>query len=172
MKCEMSHDLDVILDYEQHKKEKKKSRKRKRKKTPTTNTNTDEHMALKSQENSLSITASEACEESSVNSLAISTMLEETSISNSKLATSPGNCTNTASGNHRAGFDAFMTGFCMATFLHRFRKSRQLSLADSLPDFVNKLNLSGKDVPLKITKSQYSKTSMNHKEMWKKVMSL
>ena len=167
MKCEMSHDLDVILDCQQLKKQKKRKGKRKRKaKKPVPLSNTEEDTNTEedntqdcqgdvSSEPAVEARDSENGENSMVTPVALAT-----------------HCTNTATGNHRAGFDAFMTGFCMASFLRQFEKSRDLSMVENLPDFANRLNLSGKDIPLKITKSQYSKTSVSHQEAWKKVMSL
>lgn len=155
----MSHDLDVILDHEAQKKEKKRSRKRKRK----GKTKTITHCSQGCPDDSVDTTS--PISDTSPKSPTVS---EETSLTNDKPATV---ATNSASGTHRAGFDAFMTGFCMATYFHRYGNPGVSRMVERLPDFVNKLNLSGKDVPLKITKSQYCKTSTNHNETWKKVMS-
>lgn len=58
---------------------------------------------------------------------------------------------------HRAGFDAFMTGYCFAHY--------QSSLdAAQLASAKNKLYLSAKPFPLNILKSQYVKTSEHHQE--------
>ena len=161
----MSHDIDIILDSEWEKTEKKKKRKRKRKRKESTHLSNNENsgegtcMPSADVENGHS-----AVPPDSLNPQEISTLTD-------KHVSMETGAINNASGNHRAGFDAFMTGFSMATFLHRFGKNPQLPLAEKLPDFVNKLNLSGKNVPLKITKSEYAKTSSAHREMWKKVMS-
>ncbi|XP_072018967.1 target of EGR1 protein 1-like [Amphiura filiformis] len=82
-------------------------------------------------------------------------------------------------GCHRAGFDAFMTGFAMATFVSQH--GRVPSSADipsigasfvefyALEELVNKLYLGGKDVPLQITKSHFSKPSVTHREKMKRL---
>ena len=153
MQCEMSHDIDIILNYEQQKKANKKRRKRKRK--------TKQNTA--SQECSENATDADKCEENGKN--------EEDSIPDEIPSDKPDHTTtNTASGNHRAGFDAFMTGFCMATYYHQFKIQDAVTFAESVPNFLNKLNLSGKDIPLKIEKSQYCKTSVSHNETWRKVI--
>jgi target of EGR1 protein 1 len=162
MRCELSHDIDIILNYEQQKKAKKKKRKRKRNK-------------------SIQSTSSGKCGEDSADmdmretngsSIADEDMADEkpSEIADQTLDTAASS-TNTASGNHRAGFDAFMTGFCMATYYHRYKTQNAATFVESISDFLNKLNLSGKDIPLKVEKSQYCKTSVNHNEKWKKVMS-
>ncbi|XP_064604143.1 target of EGR1 protein 1-like isoform X2 [Liolophura sinensis] len=72
---------------------------------------------------------------------------------------------------HRAGFDAFMTGFAMATFVARYGSAlssghkNKVSLSDwGLEELVNKVCLSGKSIPMIVTKSSYCKTSKQHTE--------
>lgn len=61
-------------------------------------------------------------------------------------------------GTHRAGFDAFMTGYIFA-----FVSIRNAEESDSwIPACANKLYLSGKSVPLHIAKSTFSKSSRAH----------
>ncbi|XP_071490969.1 target of EGR1 protein 1-like [Diadema antillarum] len=97
------------------------------------------------------------------------------------------------SGSHRAGFDAFMTGFATAAFLARFGKKESKPARDQdsssnagigdaatrgsqgqktvsimehfgVGRMINKLYLSGKEYPLAIAKSSFTKTSANHRE--------
>lgn len=150
----MSHDIDVILNYEQQKKATKRKRNRNKK--------------------SKQVISSRECEKdecSEINGSAEGDISDEKESEKSEHTLETKKPTNTAAGNHRAGFDAFMTGFCMAFYYHRFKTKDVPTFAESVPDFVNKLNLSGKAIPLKVEKSQYCKTSVNHNEAWKRVIS-
>ncbi|XP_033127452.1 target of EGR1 protein 1-like [Anneissia japonica] len=82
-----------------------------------------------------------------------------------------------AEGKHRAGFDAFMTGFSFATFLGKYGAwketevmNNQMSLGSrfQVEDLTNRLYLSGKSVPLLVEKSHFSKTSSHHREKFQK----
>ena len=164
MQCEMSHDIDVILNYEQQKKANKKRRKRKRKPKQTTSSQMcgeDAADTKKCETNGSGVDDVMDVDE---------VIADERPSNIADLTRSTASSTNTASGNHRAGFDAFMTGFCMATYYHRFKTQNAATFVESVPKFLNKLNLSGKDIPLKVEKSQYCKTSVNHNEIWKEFM--
>ena len=68
---------------------------------------------------------------------------------------------------HRAGFDAFMTGYCLATYLLQFGKSLDSGtevLGLDSTQFTNRVSLSGKDVPLQIMCSHFVQPSAAHSE--------
>ena len=78
--------------------------------------------------------------------------------------------------SHRAGVDAFMTGYCFAHYcLERVEGSRgRVSgdhskctswLGELVASVRNKVALSGKSIPLQICKSHFARTSQNHHDM-------
>lgn len=65
-------------------------------------------------------------------------------------------------GTHRAGFDAFMTGYIFAFARTLTAKTEENTSAALVPECLNKLFLSGKSVPLHVAKSTFSKSSKAH----------
>ena len=66
-----------------------------------------------------------------------------------------------SSGGHRAGYDAFMTGFIYAVYL------TQLGVGErerKIAEWKNKLYLCAKDYPLSVSKSNFAKQSKEHLE--------
>ena len=81
---------------------------------------------------------------------------------------------NLSAGGHRAGFDAFMTGFSLATFLVHQTKLPRNPL-DFMPEsinsgsLVNRVYLVSKDFPMLVQPSAFSKRSLQHDIKMKKL---
>lgn len=80
------------------------------------------------------------------------------------------NCFHSKQGAHRAGYDAFMTGYCFTMFLANFAKNNpdpKSPIIDAnklgITDLVNNIYLTGKDQPLKVIASSFVKPSNSHK---------
>ena len=78
---------------------------------------------------------------------------------------------------HRAGFDAFMTGFIFACNILEYGQVKkatsgsEMSFKDfKMEEYGNKLCLTGKDIPLQIIRSSFSKTSKDHKEKLQRIL--
>ena len=78
---------------------------------------------------------------------------------------------------HRAGHDAFMTAFCFASFIAQKYSARPTELnaiscwKEVVADVKNRVCLSGKDFPLIIQKSAFSKCSKSHIDKYNKLVS-
>lgn len=87
----------------------------------------------------------------------------------------PGNLTKKEKkadeGTHRAGFDAFMTGYIFAFTCSQLKQREEESEDTLMPSSVNKVYLSGKAAPLNIVKSTFAKSSKAHMEKMKMVWS-
>ncbi|XP_013782965.1 target of EGR1 protein 1-like [Limulus polyphemus] len=156
--CPDSHNIDDILDAEGKKSKKNKKRRRKRNgenKSPSLKTST-------------SITMDTDVHEGNDKEMkdTINTPILDTELEKPLLKTT---------GIHRAGFDSFMTGFTLATYLLSYMSKMS---SDSIlcatrvgvEDLVNKIYLTGKDMPLNIVPSNFAKVSVSHREKLSSVM--
>ncbi|KAH8035029.1 hypothetical protein HPB51_003870 [Rhipicephalus microplus] len=144
--CCASHNVDDILDAQACKR-RRRNRNKQSLNGEATNVSDSEHSTI-------DLTAIEEDE-------ADSALPEDVSNRDRKFTT----------GLHRAGFDAFMTGYAFATFVLSYAKRRPTGVLDAqelgLDELVNKLCLSGKTAPLLVRESNFAKRSAKHIEKFK-----
>ncbi|XP_061549993.1 target of EGR1 protein 1 [Phycodurus eques] len=186
-KCPLSHDTDlIILQDDNSKEDKKKKRKRQKKKkrdqeqkdcsiSEGAPQNKMPHLELTPEDGHQG--ATEGCLEGAnlidgnINAQLhegenLKTESEENKIcednaESTKTETTTGRSENKAeSGTHRAGFDAFMTGYIFAHSCTLVKEGEANMIG--LPNSINKVYLSGKAAPLNIVKSTFSKSSKAH----------
>ncbi|XP_076814412.1 target of EGR1 protein 1-like [Clavelina lepadiformis] len=163
--CRKSHNINAII--EEHKKE-KTSRKRKRKRS--------EQKQIKGSDNGGNTQQKRFSEEHN----------SGTENGYSDTNNCPLNQTEPDNFSHRSGIDSFMTGYTFAAFIAsrctpsviaNFKDANLTQIegkvySDQIPfldndlqkSIVNKLFLSGKNIPLSVCKSLYTTTSNNHSE--------
>ncbi|CAH1243551.1 TOE1 [Branchiostoma lanceolatum] len=159
VKCPLSHDPDIIIDQEDWVKAKKKRRrdrkKKKGNKTEDGGQDKTEHLVSMETDDGRDVTSVDGTD----------------SDGQTHTDQSDGGTDNvvakTRVGCHRAGFDAFMTGFAMATMVCKLGKlcgeTNLFTTKFQLEEFANRVYLSGKDFPLQIARSAFAKPSNNHK---------
>ena len=163
----MSHDVDKILDNE-HLPRAKRRRKRKNK---TANQAFDTGGELADNSNSSFDGATSVADVSMESSIepADDSAPEMKAGKNHTVPSSNRDLHSSRTEGHRAGFDAFMTGFVFAHFIATHGDFKVLpqypKLSDlGMQDYQNRIVLSGKDIPLQIIKSNFAKNSKEHTE--------
>ncbi|XP_016150514.1 target of EGR1 protein 1 [Sinocyclocheilus grahami] len=183
--CPMSHDTDLIIQHDEKTREdKRKKRKRKNKKkasqgpsetcsspqgkksrfeeakldqaVPISEPALPEHQKTASSEPTDAVHAFEAGKTASKNGN------EESRPEAPSEAPDRPKEKKVEGGTHRAGFDAFMTGYIFAYARNLTKNTEEPSTAPLIPACLNKLFLSGKSVPLHVAKSTFSKSSKAH----------
>lgn len=186
-RCPMSHDTDLIIRQDEKSKEdKRKKRKRKRKKKKAAKEEGEEEdeeddempqdkkphtedMNEDPEEEDKNVDGKHCAQDGELPSAetpAADPVKEGSDAPQRPDPTSDGKNRKVEAGTHRAGFDAFMTGYIFAF------ASLNADGSDSwIPECANKLYLSGKSVPLHIAKSSFSKSTKAHvtkmEQVWK-----
>ncbi|XP_060578955.1 target of EGR1 protein 1-like [Ruditapes philippinarum] len=159
--CSKSHDIDLIIDVDNFM-EKRKGRKRKRrrenKEAKETTDELSENENVSKGSNSAVLDAGDVTVENGDSDDGLKSKLNTEEI----LQTLKRQVTEEethANGGHRAGYDAFMTGFIYAVY-----RASGGKWIDKTEEWRNKLYLGGKDYPLSVSKSSFSKHSKQHLE--------
>uniref|UniRef100_G3MS21 Target of EGR1 protein 1 n=1 Tax=Amblyomma maculatum TaxID=34609 RepID=G3MS21_AMBMU len=154
-RCCASHNVDDILDAQ--------ASKRRRRKRVKMSSNGDCANASDSEHSMRDLSVAEGDDDSSNN--------EEVNSGDSSERVSNGERRKFTTGLHRAGFDAFMTGYAFATFVLSYCRHRPSGNLDAeqlgLDEIVNRLCLSGKPAPLLIRTSNFAKHNPKHIEKFK-----
>jgi len=153
--CKLSHNIDTIISQKEEESDKKRAKKRRRKDGDCEGQDDSggkvQFLSGEDSENGSNVIVKKGVEENG--------KVESNGTANGKEVK--------YKGGHRAGYDAFMTGFAFATFL-----VHQTQLPVDPPDFkpkticadklVNKIYLVGKEFPLLLQKSSFAKNSVQH----------
>jgi target of EGR1 protein 1 len=170
--CDMSHDIDYILDTKRQVKESKKKRQTKLSKLKKLR-DFSENLREAGHEPDVDMdmgTEAETDQGPDLEPEEVTTLPSTTSTPDSVQGM-------TKSGAHRSGVDAFMTGFITATYLSQYSKRPMTGTTFDtnqmgLKDMVNNVYLVGRDQPLKIVSSSFSNTSKGHQEKLQRLKSM
>ncbi|KAJ3227524.1 Target of EGR1, member 1 (Nuclear) [Clydaea vesicula] len=183
-KCSKTHDLDTILDFQFGESELKKSKKLKSAKILQQNTQAEKNEVENGEKatlvkNVIINNVGESTEIERKNNFAkIKEVEDKLNMLKKSLPTYSAESTvertkvkNPFENYHSACFDAFMTAFVFShqrfKYEHFIAGDKHLTKKETDFEFnKNKIYLMGKDFPLKIEKSMYSKFSSGHLKKW------
>ncbi|KAI4904274.1 hypothetical protein NFI96_030087 [Prochilodus magdalenae] len=188
--CPMSHDTDLIIQQDEKTKEDKKKKRKRRKKQKAAREAEEDglpnekraHLEDMEQEQEVQETIATASEHqkssgeaarvddpgrmdmaengSTVPSAQDLTTVDSKDAQQTSKVSVGARERKVEGGTHRAGFDAFMTGYIFA-FASILKSDESVAQA-GVHACVNKLYLSGKSLPLQVVKSSFSKSSKAH----------
>ena len=179
--CPMSHDINLILDkewkimcqHEESKNRRKQHRKRKREKSQgSALEDLTEHFLSELEQAKKKALAESGLPQMDHSSTHLDTEEQARPVAPPQATKVPDSPASTPRfSGHRAGVDAFMTGYCFASYVLRLATSsggrgKEMAgfpeMLEAVSDLSNKIALAGKPVPLLVTKSQYCSTSACH----------
>ncbi|KAL4236533.1 Target of EGR1 [Mactra antiquata] len=160
--CPLSHDIDLIIDVDTFM-DGRRSRKRKRRRQNKDTKEMNDISVADGVDNDVNNAGNVAndnngIKEHSDNSCMVTDHSEVNTAEILKRLKSDGDYIH-SNGGHRAGYDAFMTGFIYAVY-----QTADDTWIDKTDEWKNKLYLGGKDYPLSVSKSSFSKHSKLHLE--------
>ena len=178
--CPMSHDISLILDVEEsimrQQEESKNRRKQRRKRKRESFEVPPQEYLTKHFLPELEQAKKKVLTENGLPVMAnggkhLETEEQPRPMTSPKTTKAPDSPTSTPQlSGHRAGLDAFMTGYCFASYVLSLAassgKEKEMAsfpgLLEAVSDMSNKIALGGKPIPLLVTKSLYCSTSACH----------
>jgi len=169
-KCQHSHDIDLILEYE-HRGHLSKKQRRSKKKLKNVETLMDTVLTVGDGNST-----TDGCHSGDVSESVTNVADDGVQLASElKAESAEVVALDKNSLGHRAGSDAFMTGCLFAWSIVAYGQS---SAPDHVPgttpacditntEFVNRVYLGGKDFPLQVTHSSFAKPSKCHLEKWR-----
>lgn len=185
--CDGTHNLDVILDADQSQLEQKRNRRRRKRKAKTRGQSVERREDEAEESSSAALESEAVSKMESLSAEEPATKVQRKSENCQSVIASEDSYNDVSTdaetenvgassrqhGSHRAGFDAFMTGFALACIINEKGKFPSEGEEDDVGRLLrgfgmdgeaNKLALIGKDIPMLITKSSFSKSSQGHRE--------